>query len=68
MNKNYEFVGDSDSDDDSDYTSKTNSVNSGTKHSIEEKTPKYKVFTYDYLLSTIVDYSNTKKVIDSRVD
>jgi len=63
MNKNFEFVGDSDSDDDSDYTSKTNSVDSDEhQHSIEdEKTPKYKVFTYDYLLSIIVDYSNTKK-------
>jgi len=58
MNKNYEFVGESDSESDSD-TSKTNSDFSESKKSIEERTPEYKVFTYDYLLSTIVDYSKS---------
>jgi hypothetical protein len=35
MNKNYEFVGESDSEDESDATSKTNSVYSDSKESID---------------------------------
>jgi hypothetical protein len=34
MNKNYEFIGESDSEEDSDYTSKTNSVNSDEDPSV----------------------------------
>ena len=65
MNKNYEFIGESDSEEDSDYSNETHSVNSNKDPSVEgsdegEVKAKYKVFTYDYLLSTIVDYSNTK--------
>ncbi len=33
-----------------------------------EKAPEYKVFTYDYLLATIIDYSNSKNKIDERVE